>query len=139
MKICLYNLEQTGVIILDKVGLPYFNQSGGIHCQQAMETGYFVPISNDPPSDQPELALAGRLSNITKNRIGLNERSAGEINQLLKEISSSDHFEVDTEKLQQSAEAWIYLRIYPAGEFSTFGGADPFKAVLTWPNTDSTQ
>lgn len=133
MKICLYNLEQLGVILLDQDGPTYFNLVGGNNRVDVTAQGFFVPVSNDPPVDAPELALPSRLSGITKNMVGLSKDLTQPINQLLMEISSSDHYEVDETKLDQSSEGWVYLKVIPEGEFSTFDGFVPFEAVLTWP------
>ncbi|WP_338846302.1 DUF6210 family protein [Massilia sp. W12] len=136
MKICLYNLEQVGIIILDDRGLLYFNQAGGTACLQPSAKGYFVPISNGPPLDQPELALDVKLTEVTQDLVGLNPAVAQEINLLLMEVSSSDRYEVDLSKLALSSEAWVYVRVYPQGNYSTYGASEPFEAILTWPNSD---
>lgn len=136
MKICLYDLEQAGIIVLDQRGITYFNQVGGCACVKASAKGYFVPISNDPPLDQPELALPERLTELTRDLVGLSVEIANQINQLIMEVSSSDRYEVDFDKLDQCSEAWIYLTVYPGGEYSTFDSDVAFKAVLTWPNSD---
>ncbi len=135
MNLCLFNLEQTGVIILNDQGATYFNQAGGANGAERFERGYFVPISNDAPKDQPELSLECRLTELTKDSATINSQTANAINQLLMEISSSDRYEIDMDRLTNSCEAWIYLKVYPQGDYSTFGNNEPFNAVLTWPNS----
>ena len=133
---CLYDLEQVGVIILDDGGAVYYNQTGGTACMQPRAKGFFVPISNDAPLGQDELDLASRLGNATRDSVGLSKFEAVKVNQLLKEVSSSDLYTVDESKLDLSNEAWVYLDISPQGEFSHFDGYSKLKAILTWPNSD---
>ncbi|MBL4868890.1 MAG: hypothetical protein JKY67_21200 [Pseudomonadales bacterium] len=135
-EICLYNLEQVGVIILDPNGAIYFNKSGGTACMQSRERGFFVPISNDPPLDQPELNLPDRLTAITRDLVGLSGKHTQPINELLLEISSSDTYSVNEDKLSVSHEAWVYIKVIAGGNYSQFEGFGEFYAVLTWPNSD---
>jgi len=135
MEISLYSLKQAGIIILDDSGPTYFNQVGGSVCLQLSTEGYFVPIANDASLDQPEMALPGRLSSLTKDMSSLSMAVALELNRLLKEIASTDRYEVDLDKLDKSTEAWVYIKVHPQGHSSIYDAAKPFEAVLTWPNS----
>lgn len=134
-QICLYNLEQAGVVILDKAGVAYFNKSAGVADVLRVESGFFVPMSNDPPLGDAELGLVHRLRQITLNQEGLTQAHANEIDALLLEVSSTDRYKVDIERLDESNESWVYLDIVPQGEYSNFENFSSFKAVLTWPNS----
>jgi hypothetical protein len=49
---------------------------------------------------------------------------------------SSDDYKVNEEKLSESQEAWVHIKISPGGESSTFVGFGELDAILTWPNSD---
>ncbi len=134
-EICLYNLEQAGVIILDSTGVVYFNQAGGTACLQKKAEGLFVPVSNDPPLDSMELNLSTRLRSLTQGEVGVSHSIAREINALLLEVSSTDTYQVDMNRLKESQESWVYISVTPQGEYSQYNGYDTFDAVLTWPNS----
>ena len=132
-EICLYNLEQAGVIILENTGIVYFNQVGGDACLQAQAEGLFVPVSNDPPLGNMELNFSTRLSSLTKGVAGVSHRIAREINTLLLEVSSTDTYQVNLGRLEESQESWVYITVIPQGEYSQYKGYETFDAVLTWP------
>jgi hypothetical protein len=136
----LLSLEQAAVIVLGSSGVHYWNQSAqGDERWQA--EGVLVPISNDPPSDQPELSLSVRLQEISQQAESLTPAVGREINELLLETSSSDALSVDFTHLSRSCHGWVYLSIRAAGEFSYFEGFAEAKGdrettlqgVLTWP------
>ena len=97
---------------------------------------YYVPIANDAPFAHSEKSLADRLSNLTKDMASLSMAVALELNRLLKEVASTDRYEVNLDKLDKSTEAWVYIKVHPQGHSSTYDAANPFEAVLTWPNSD---
>ena len=134
-EICLYNLEQAGVIILENTGVVYFNQVGGGACLKAQAEGLFVPVSNDPPLDNMELNLSTRLRSLTKGGVGVSHRIAREINALLLEVSSTDTYQVNLGRLKESQESWVYITVTAQGEYSQYHGYETFDAVLTWPNS----
>lgn len=134
-EICLYNLEQAGVIILENTGVVYFNQVGGSACIRAEAEGLFVPVSNDPPLDSMELNLSTRLRSLTKGAVGVSRGIAREINALLLEVSSTDTYQVNMDRLKESRESWVHISVTPQGEYSQYMGYESFEAVLTWPNS----
>lgn len=134
-EICLYNLEQAGIIILDRTGVVYFNQVGGSDCVQEKAEGLFVPVSNDPPLDSLDLNLTTRLRSLTKGKGSFSHGVVKEINALLLEVSSSDGYQVSMARLKDSKESWVYITVTPQGEFSQYNGYETFDAVLTWPNS----
>ncbi|MGB3623227.1 hypothetical protein FT643_16985 [Ketobacter sp. MCCC 1A13808] len=132
-ELCLYNLEQAAVIVLDDSGMQYFFNCGRAGAIQSRATGFLVPLSNDPPADQPELALAGRLSALVGDNGGLGPADATNINELLRELSSTDICFVNEARLPESCESRVYVIVRPQGEYSQFQGLDEFEALLVWP------
>lgn len=139
-RVCLLSLQQAGVIVLQPSGVLYWNKSG--HSDERFQAeGIFVPVSNDPPAEQPELDLCPRLQAITGAAESLTPKMAQAINELLYEISSSDALSVDAARLSASSHSWVHITIKPHGEFSYFegfvgaaaGGEESLRGVLTWP------
>lgn len=139
-KVCLLSLEQAAVIVLESSGVHYWNQSAQGDERWQVE-GVLVPISNDPPSDQPGLSLSVRLQEISQRSESLTPAVAREINELLLETSSSDTLSVDLTQLSRSHLGWVYLSIRAEGDFSYFEGSAnaegdgeiTLQGVLTWP------
>ncbi|MBL8448081.1 MAG: hypothetical protein JNJ44_11780 [Zoogloeaceae bacterium] len=134
MEICLFNLRQAAILVLDEAGPEYFNRAGGAALREPRARGFLVPICDDPPPGQAQVGLPQRLGAATRNRVGIGAPEARQLNALLREISSSDLYEVDGTRLDQSMEGWIFVEVYPQGPFSQYGAGPAFKAVLTWPN-----
>lgn len=137
--VCLLSLEQAGVIVQLPSGVSFWNQYGHQAPRNEAE-GVFVPISNDPPADQPELALRARLDAIAGAAGSLTAAAVRELNELLYEVSSSDELRVDNARLSASAPGWVPVTIKPQGEFSYFagfvspvGGGASLQGLLTWP------
>ena len=82
----------------------------------------------------PEAHLMDQLAQVVKGAVGLNAQQAQAINALLMEVSSSDRYEVNMDQLAHSNEAWVHVRVFPQGDYSTFDNAEPFQAILTWKN-----
>lgn len=144
-RVCLLALEQAAVIVRAPSGVQYWNRSGHSDARFQAE-GILVPISNDPPADQPELSLCTRLQAITGAAESITPAMARQINELLYEVSSSDALSVEATLLSASSHSWVYIAIRPQGEFSYFAGfgreetgtgairGEPtLQGVLTWP------
>lgn len=139
-KVCLYSLEQVGIVVLAPSEVTYWNKSGDVDPRFQAE-GILIPVSNDPPEDQPELSLLHRLQALTGNMDLLNPLMVGELDALLYEVSSSDAIGVDPTKMGDSSAGWVHLTIRPQGEFSYFVGfggsekdeTETLQGVLTWP------
>lgn len=117
--ISLYDLEQPALILLDSIGVKYTNQVGGTACLQKSEYGYLVPISND----HNEGSLDIKLSEACLDLATLTEESVQRIESCLSHLVELD-IKVQTSRLGQSSEAWVYVQ-------SNLG-----DAVLTWCNSD---
>ena len=132
MRLCLYNLEQVAVLVLDANGPEYFYQAGEGGQTPVCACGYLVPVSNDAPSDSPELALIPRLhAAFAQPNNGL--KWADEVDHLLMELSSSDVIRVDRQRCQDSMAGWVWVSVNPSGDYSSFGGGLPVDGVLVWP------
>jgi hypothetical protein len=136
MKICLWNLEQAALIILQSSGVTYFNQTMGNTCFQSEAEGILAPITNDPPLDNFYVgSLAYKLQKLTGNKHFLEESDAEAIDELLATNLGGDTLQVDRTRLRDSYEAWVFVMIDKnnGGDLKDFAGC---KAVLTYPNSD---
>ncbi len=130
-RVCLFNLEQVGVIYESPTQVAFFNRvgeclDGGFEFETRAQEGVFVPLSNDATEGLPSMmqylrSFKGRLPSIA------------EINELLAQLSSSDLIAVDVSRFSDCHWGWVYLTIIPQGPFSQFEGFDEGKAVMTWP------
>ncbi|MBR9911036.1 MAG: hypothetical protein GYB33_11880 [Gammaproteobacteria bacterium] len=133
-ELCLLSLEQAGVIALQPSGLLFWTHVGAGGADNRVEAeGVFVPLSSDPPADSPELALAARLASEVQKADCFTPQLADAVDEVLLEISSSDAYRVDRQRLSESRSGWVYVTVTPQGEFSHFQGFESFAAVVTWP------
>jgi Family of unknown function (DUF6210) len=136
MRVCLWNLEQAALIILQPSGITYLNQTIGNTCFQSEAEGVLAPITNDPPLDNLYFgSLAYKLQKLTGNKHFLDEPDAEAIDELLATNLGGDTIRVDRTKLKDSYEAWIFVIIDEnnSGDLIDFAGR---KAILTYPNSD---
>lgn len=135
-KLCLYNLEQAGLILLLPTGISLFNWTGGIDCLTQEAEGTFVPLSNDPlPDATREEYLDAQLGELCKGQSVITPTVANEVDYVLQQVSSSDVIRVDRSRLNESCAGWIYVLAEGQGDFSQLQGfTEEVKAVLTWPN-----
>ena len=82
-----------------------------------------------------DLNLSSRLRSLTQGSVGVSHSIGREINALLLEISSTDTYQINMNRLKESKESWVYISVTPQGEYSQYKGYDTFDAVLTWPNS----
>jgi hypothetical protein len=135
-KLCLYNLEQAGLILLLPTGISLLNWTGGIDRLTQEAEGTFVPLSNDPlPDATREEYLDAQLGELCKGQSVITPPIASSIDQVLQQVSSSDAIRVDRSRLYESSAGWIYVLAESQGGFSQLQGfTEEVKAVLTWPN-----
>lgn len=129
---CLLGLEQAGVIVPLGTGVLFWTLLGQPG-QRLQQEGVFVPVSNDPMVDFSDLAMVRRLSGLGEVGSALSIADVEEIDALLLEVSSSDHFQVDRNRLQESQSGWVLITIDAQGEFSYFSNTGRFSAILVWP------
>lgn len=147
MRVSLYDLVGTALIILRPTGIHYSNQAGGTACLQPSEEGVLVPIGN--AIAVPSLQLMSLENELEKYFVGPPHHGSGACRGLSNEdadmldglFASSIPFrgiQVDRARLVHSVEAWIYVRIEASNEIpiDSLGPAYPDHAVLTWANSD---
>ncbi len=135
-QICLWNLDQAALIILEKSGITYFNQTAGVFCRHSEAERILAPITNDPPLDNLHFgSLNYKLQQLTLNKQILKETDADAIDKLLQKNFGGDAIFVDRERLNESCEAWIHVKIdgQTKGDLQDFAG---YMAILTYPNSD---
>lgn len=132
-RVCLFNLEQVGVVW----GLPsevcYFNhvkEFDGQPSQRELE-GVFVPLSNDAPEGCEDLLT--RLAGVFEGGVCPGPALCDAIDEVLAEVSSSDLLSVNRSRVAESAIGWVHLLIESNGQYSQFDGFGRGQAVLTWP------
>ncbi len=139
-KICLYNLEQAGLILILPTGITLFNQTAGEAYLRQEAEGCLVPLSNDPlPDAELETFLDRQLAASCRGLSTLTIAAADQLDEALLTLSSTDMISVDRQRLAQSAPGWVYVNARSEGEFSQFEGFTQqddgeCQAILTWPN-----
>jgi len=134
-EICLYNLEQAGLILLEESGCVLFNQVGGLGYRRRQATGVFAPISNDPLVDADrDQHLDALLAAAVRGEESLTATGAAALDDALMSLSSTDLLSVDRARLSESEPGWVFVQLVPNGEFSQFSSVPAGPAVLTWPN-----
>jgi len=134
-RILLYNLWQTGLIILCQSGVVYQNQTCGYACIQRTAEGVLVPLL-DIPLATKMCPLYVSFDNLDwDSKSGISQTRAVEVDGLLSQWSYTSRIRVDRSYLDDSAEAWVYVTVTPDDtvEYSGFGEC---KGILTWPNSD---
>lgn len=128
-----------GLIIKYPSAIFYQNQTGGICCLYPEIEGVYVPLQND------EFSSPGHdLSSYFGEKYGdsgaiklLDSDDADFIDSLFKNWQL-DFLVVDREKLKDSHEAWIHVKVLSEPEYSQFTGLAPYprEGVVTWLNSD---
>ncbi len=134
--ILLYELSGLALIVPATTGIVYRSQTGGHSCYQTEIEGYLVPLGGE------KLEIVDRLySHFTGSKWGgwcshgIDGETADEIDKLLGEFARREEIEVDRDKLGESWESWIHVRI-ESQLLSLIENSNPISAVLTWPNSD---
>lgn len=140
-EILLYNIDNACLIVECKTGIVYRNQVGGQVCYQAQQEGAVAPL------DVP-VAIMDSLETYAfpQGRRGIDLKTADLIDSLLSENVSTSFLSVDRERLDQSWEAWIYVRIERSPERFVLGDSQGYhgplfgfpagRGVITWNNSD---
>jgi len=126
--ICLYGLRQLAIILEQPTGVWYYNQTGGISCNQSYQEGILAILGNDIGD------LDTAIAQYTLNMFDLDEKDADHIDSLFEH--STQYLKVNREKLKESNEAWIYVTVDGNHNLSPFSGFDCKYGVLTWNNSD---
>ncbi|MCY1053578.1 DUF6210 family protein [Nannocystis sp. SCPEA4] len=138
-RVLLYSIIGPHLVIQWKSGVVYQNQACGTACAQPEMEGILAPLDLDE-------AVAEELERVMTECHTLTEALADQIDALLRR-GRAPFVSVDRERLHDSFEAWVFVRIgaipwelrydeWPreyTGELFGFTGR---RAVLTWPNSD---
>lgn len=139
----MLNLNQAGVIILRETGVIYQNQTGGYTCSQRCAEGALVLIA-DPhlitnnPTALYQCPIEAGLKQIDWNRCYINRfdaTCADKIDEILKSTGITKHISVDRLRLNESEEAWVYVKLKPL-KFANYVGFGECEGVLVWENSD---
>ena len=146
IRVRLWDLVGTGLMIRWPTGIVYEQQIGGRSCSVGEAEGIFVPIANDLSLDGRLLSASVRLEqhfagppHHKQGAVhGLGEHDANVIESALHD--AKDHLLlrnvwVERTKLNISCEGWVEVRIdKPETPFPAFEGLGPFplSGVLTW-------
>ncbi len=131
----LYDMAGVAVIIQLNTGVIYTNQACGTACLQPCIEGALLPVNHDFEPDKCEGMLEVKLAFLFKNCEKLSLTMADKVDELLRYHNSTDGIKVDRNKLQDSYESWIYVKLKRT-KYCGFEGAEHFYGVLTWPNSD---
>lgn len=137
--ISLWGLADVVLIVLEETGIVYENQVMGNCCVQASAEGICVPLSPDYPIDSrgrpAVMTLGERLGEAVLCAHYLDEKLAVLVDVILNQYPETRGIQVDRDKLSDSGEAWLYVKIEPT-ESSPIKDFGPCKGVLTWLNSD---
>ena len=131
-----------GLIILEKTGVYYTNQAGGVACLHPIEEGYFVPFDLGYRNWLELNWDLQKLGDGIGTWIGLSSEDADKLDSLF-EVHKVP-LKVERALLGSSYEAWVYVRILDLGGCGVeFRGVkecsshdDQPLAVLVYENSD---
>jgi len=137
MRIELLSLTQTVLIIPSEVGCIYTNQVGGTQCDYPEQKGSIVPIEYDIELERPKNSLTLKICALfPEGSPGIIDLETAEIIQeLLNASPYTSDIEVDFEKLNESKEAWLFVKVNGTLD-DTISKCEKISAILTWPNSD---
>lgn len=138
----LYEHTGIGIILFCPSGVRYSNQTGGYACLHPEAEGVYLPLGDG--SSPVATDLNGHFETVWAGHCydGIDGETADLIDQLLASTPEMDRFRVERDRLADSHEAWIYVRLPAANgvENPLFDVVSGFPAgtlgVLTWENSD---
>ncbi len=136
-RIQLWNSNGIGLIILFQSGVRYSNQTGGYTCLHPEVEGVYVPLVNEMIDQEAELELyfTGPKWLGWCNE-GIDCETSDYIEEVLQKSPYSRGITVNRDRLKESHEAWIYVRLPQGAELNEFVGFEGTEAILTWENSD---
>lgn len=147
MKITLYDMVGTSIILKCSSGIIYTNQTGGTACLQPEYEGALIPIGNNvgvpkgnliSPENELIEYFEGAPLNGTGATLGLTKNDVDAIETILNKYDLSNVIAVDRTKLLDSHEAWVHVKVTEISNKTLFSGFGhyPCQGVLTWSNSD---
>ena len=140
MRVRLYAAKGAGVVLSARTGVSFSNQAGGTSCLQPELEGVYVPIDDDFATVETRLLdyFTGPKHRGTGATRGLDSDDADCIDEILHTPHAPLPFEVDRNRLSDSIEAWVFVRLRRQDEPIPIleGFPSGAEAVLTWGNSD---
>uniref|UniRef100_UPI00404990EB DUF6210 family protein n=1 Tax=Flavobacterium sp. TaxID=239 RepID=UPI00404990EB len=147
-KILLNDSVGFGLIINLPTGILFSNQTGGTACLQPEIEGLFIPIANDiftesnalysPETELTQYFLSPKYAG-TGACNGIDCKDVAAIEAILEKYSLQDFITIDSAKLSESHESWIWVKININSEnnllLKNFEKTD-LIGVITWCNSD---
>ena len=132
--VLLYDYIGLGLILAFPSGVRYRNQAAGHACWKFEIEGVLVPL----PLGEEQIPLRTLEDHFDSGWECLDVDAADVIDHILA-AAGLDFVKVDRERLGESYEAWVHVRINdldPDRHPDLFRGLHPDRGVLTWPNSD---
>jgi len=136
-----------GLIIEYSTGILISNQTGGTACLHPEIEGIYLPLCNDYLEEgkknlSPEIELTHYFKE-PKYRgsgaiNGIDIEDVKKINAIISKFNLDKFIEIDLNKLAESHEAWIRIKIYNDKNNELIKGFSnyPLNGILTWANSD---
>ncbi len=128
----LWDNESPGLIIACPSGVTYTNQVGGYSCHHPELEGIFVPLRGSIAEKLNAYFTGPKWNGRCYDSI--DEETAGFIDSVLRDIDLGGSLCVNREKLEESCEAWIWVKL--SRNSLLWLGLDEGEGVLTWENSD---
>ena len=135
------SLNSIGVIISFPSGVIYQNITCGHACIPRCEEGVLMLLT-DPllligaPAEVYYCPIEAKLKAMEWwSILYLSPTIASEVDKILHDYPMTKGISVDYTRLQESAEAWIYVNIEPT-EFAVYSHFGACKGILVWANSD---
>jgi hypothetical protein len=137
-------LGSAALIIADDSGVIYENQvGGGNFCFQMELEGILIPCDLGYPSDSYKTTITYELEQVFQSRGAdpirtLSDPSviADEIDRILASHPELRWVSVDRSRLDESMNAWVYVKLDPGEATVVLQGFESTRGVLTWPGSD---
>ncbi|EZH73424.1 hypothetical protein ATO12_15910 [Aquimarina atlantica] len=136
-----------GIIIELPIGIMIANQTGGTACLYSTCEGTFLPLANDYNEEtkeflSPEIELSNYFQGVKYKGNGaikgIDLEDVKKINAIINKSGLNKLIEIDVERLEESHEAWIRIKINDDKNTQLISGFEnyPLNGVLTWANSD---
>ncbi|MBF0236813.1 MAG: hypothetical protein HQM12_03845 [SAR324 cluster bacterium] len=137
MRVKLWGICSLMLIIPEKTGVTYENQTWGTTCFQDSLEGILIPISNDYLPKNYEDSLDYQITSLFPDGSSgyIDENLAKTIQNILTKYHESKGIKINWDKLKNSHEAWLHV-IVNDSESDLYSGLKNIEAVLTWNNSD---
>jgi hypothetical protein len=121
-----------GLILLRESGVIIHNQTNGYACNQSEAEGIYVLLQDEPQEIEEFFANYGNIDNAAADFLD-------EYFQRDEPICSLHFLKVDRARLNESHEAWVYVKVAQPSRTPGFTIIERFgetEGILTWLNSD---